>query len=98
MSGDRFSRLDSADDFLDAVRRSVARHAEAAGAASWNYSPAYSQVRQRSVRLLVRAVSRREAEADRLASSAPVPAAGAVIRARLRQRAQARDARARTGR
>lgn len=86
-----FDKLDRADDFLAAVVGSVNARVRAVGSDAWNYGPEHDQARVRAVRILVRAVNRREREIRHLVAASPVPAPDSVVRARLRARSEARS-------
>jgi len=67
-----FSRAERADNWLGKVRDWFYDKTGAVGVDAWNYDPALRQTRERSVRLLVRAVNRRErAIADLAARGTP---------------------------
>lgn len=83
-----FRRLDSADSFLGSLTRWVHGAVQRTGPEAWNYDPAMRETRERALRLMVRAVKKR----DRLAAGlvrAGVP--DGIPQARLRQRAKDRD-------
>lgn len=87
----RFDRLDAADSHMGRVLDQIRRRAAASGLDAWNNDPALRQARERSVRLLVRAVNRRDREEANLVN-AGVPEG--VVHTRLRDRAEDRYARA----
>jgi hypothetical protein len=91
-----FSRLDRAENWLAAVSRSfITRAARAGSVDAWNYAPEHARSRERGARLLARSANRLDREVSAL-HAAGVPQG--VTRARLRDRAFARDAASRAAR
>lgn len=63
-----FSRAERADDWLGKVRDWFYDKSATVGVDAWNFDPRLRQTRERSVRLLVRAVNKREREIGALAA------------------------------
>jgi len=88
-----FTGAERADRWLAAVRDWIYDRTHAVGIDAWNYAPEQRESRERSVRLLVRAVNRREREISRLAA-AGVTSTAARVRLntdRAHHRARARS-------
>jgi len=73
-----FTRAERADRWLGVVRDWIYDRTHDVGIDAWNYAPAQRESRERAVRLLVRAVNRREREISRLRAAGVTSTAARV--------------------